>query len=119
MPIGALHYLIIVEKVTSYIWSRLFGHQTTANSLIMISDIIADHGRPKLVVSDSGPSFHGEFVAGLQALHVDHTSTSAYLAKTNGKAEKSVQLIKNMLLLNPPRTAKNLQELTSATPQHV
>ena len=114
MSIGALHYLIVVEKVTTYIWSRLFGHQTTANSLQMISEIITDHGCPKLIVSDSGPSFRGEFVASLQEMHIDHTSTAAYLAKTNGKAEKSVQLIKSMLLLNPARTAKSLQELTSA-----
>ena len=80
----------------------------------MISDIITDHGCPKLVVSDSGPSFCGEFVTSLQEMHIDHTSTDAYLAKTNGKAEKSVQLIKSMLLLNPPRTAKSLQKLTSA-----
>ena len=86
MSIGALHYLIIVEKVTSFIWSRLFGHMSTSNSLIMLSDVIAEHGRPKLVVSDSGPSFRGEFVASLQALHIDHSSPFSYLAKTNGRA---------------------------------
>ena len=57
MSIGALHYLIIVEKVTTYIWSRLFGHQTTANSLLMISDIITDHSRPKLVSATLVPAY--------------------------------------------------------------
>ena len=114
MSIGTLHYLIIVEKVTSFIWSRLFSHMSTSNSLSMLSDIIAEHGTPKLVVSDSGPSFRGEFVQSLLALHIDHSSSSAYMAKTNGRAEKAVQLVKKMLLLNPPRSAKNLQELTSA-----
>merc|ERR1711954_231 len=75
MCIGALHYLIVMEKVTTYIWCRLFGHQKTANSLQMVSDIITDHGCPKLIVSDSGPSFHGEFVTSQQELHIDHTST--------------------------------------------
>ena len=87
MSIGALHYLIVVEKVTTYIWCRLFGHPTTANSLQMISEIITDHGCPKLIVSDSSPSFRGEFVASLQEMNIDHTSTAAYLAKTNEKAE--------------------------------
>ena len=62
MTIGTLHYLIIVEKVTSFIWARLFGHMTTSNSLSMLSDIRAKHGTPKLVVCDSGPSFRGEFI---------------------------------------------------------
>ena len=47
-------------------------------------------------------------------MNIDHTSTAAYPAKTNGKAEKSVQFMKSMLFLNPARTAKSLQELTSA-----
>ena len=87
---------------------------TTSNSLSMLSDIMAEHGRPKLVVSDSGLSFRGEFIQSLHDLHIDHSPSSAYMAKTNGRAEKAVSLVKKMLLLNPPRTAKNLQELTSA-----
>ena len=55
-----------------------------------------------------------EFVQSLLALHIDHSSSSAYMAKTNGRAEKAVQLVKKMLLMNPPRSAKNLQKLTSA-----
>ena len=51
MSIGALHHLIVVEKVTTYIWCRLFG----------------------------------QFVTTLQEKHIDHTSTAAYLAKTNEK----------------------------------
>ena len=80
MTIGTLHYLIIVEKVTSFIWSRLFSHMSTSNSLSMLSYVIAEHGRQKLVVSDSGPSFRGEFVQSLHALHRDHSSSSAYIA---------------------------------------
>ena len=65
-----------MEKVTSFIWARLFGHMTTSNSLSMLSDIIAEHGRPKMVVSDSGPSFRGEFIQSLQDLHIDHSPSS-------------------------------------------
>ena len=57
MSIGTLHYLIIMEKVTSFIWSRLFSHMSTSNSLSMLSDVIVEHRKPKLVVGDSGPSF--------------------------------------------------------------
>ena len=80
----------------------------------MLSDIIAEHGRPKMVVSDSGPSFRGEFIQSLQDLHIDHSPSSAYMAKTNGRSERAVALVKKRLFLNPPRTNKNLQELASA-----
>ena len=59
MSIGSLHFLVFVEKVTSYLWAKLYGHMTTSNSLFMLSDIMVEHGRPKMVVSDSGPTFRG------------------------------------------------------------
>ena len=86
MSIGNPHFLIIVEKVTSFIWAKLFGHMTTSNSLSMLSDIIAEHWRPKMVVSDSGPSFRGEFIQSLHDLHIDHSSSSAFMATHNGRS---------------------------------
>ena len=65
MSIGSLHFLIFIEKVTSFIWAKLYGHMTTSNSLPMLSDIIVEHGRPRMIVSDSGPSFRGEFIQSL------------------------------------------------------
>ena len=56
----------------------------------MIYEIITEHGHPNFIVSDSGPNFRGEFIASLQEIDIDHASTAAYLAKANGKAEKSV-----------------------------
>ena len=57
MSIGSLHFLVFVKKVTSYLSAKLFGHMTTSNSLAMLSDIMVEHGRPEMVVSDSGPPF--------------------------------------------------------------
>ena len=90
MSIGSLHFLIIVEKVTSFIWAKLFGHMTTYDSLSMLSDIIAENVRPKMVVRDSGPSFRGEFIQSLQDLHIDQSPSSTYLAKTNERSERAV-----------------------------
>ena len=108
MSIGSLHFLIIVKKVTSFIWAKLFGHMTTSNSLSMLSDIKAKHWRPKMIVSDSGPSFRGEFIQSLEDLHIDHSPSSAYMASRNGRSERAVALVKKKPLLNPPRTNKNL-----------
>ena len=54
--LGESHYLIIVEKVLSFIWAKCYSHMSTINSLSMIEEIIVVHGRPKLIITDLGPS---------------------------------------------------------------
>ena len=80
----------------------------------MLSNVMVEHGRPKMVMSDFGPVFKGEFIRSLGELHIDHSPSSAFMASQNGRSEVAVALVKRMLLLNPPRTNKNLQELTQA-----
>ena len=45
--LGASHYLIIVEKVSSFIWAKCYSHMSTINSLSMLEEILVVHGRPK------------------------------------------------------------------------
>ena len=112
--LGAAHYLIVVEKVSSYIWAKGYSHMSTVNSLSMLEEIIVTHGRPKLIISDLGPSFRGEFTKRLSELHIDHTTTPAYMPSQNGRVERAVGLVKKMISLNPFQSPKQLQELIQA-----
>ena len=92
--LGSSHYLIIVEKVFFFIWAKCYSHMSTVNSLSMLEEIIVVHGRPKLIVSDLGPSFRMEFTRRLSELHIDHNTTPAYMPSQNGRAERAVGIVK-------------------------
>ena len=109
-----MHFFVYVEKVTSYLWAKLYNNLTNSNSLSMLSGIKLVHGRPKMVVFDSGPSFRNKIINKLRELHIDHSPSAAYMASRNGRREHAVTLVKHMLLLNTPRNNKDLQELTQA-----
>ena len=70
--LGSSHYLIIVEKIWSFIWAKSYSHMSTINSLSMLEEIIVVHGRPKLIITDLGPSFRMEFTRRLTELHSPH-----------------------------------------------
>ena len=108
------HFLIYVEKVSSFVWAKGYSHMTTANSMGMLEEIMIVHGCPKLVITDLGPSFRGEFTHGLLELNIDHCTSPAYMASNNGRSERAVALVKKMIDLNPPRSNKHLQELVQA-----
>ena len=60
LTVGTLHFLVYVEKVSCFLWAKLYAHKTTSNSISMPTDIIQVHRRPELVVSDSGLSFRNQ-----------------------------------------------------------
>merc|ERR1711954_371293 len=87
---------------------------SSINSMFMIEKIIVLHGRPKLIITDLGPSFRMEFTRRLSELHIDHGTTPAYMPSQNGRAERTVGVVKNIISLNPPKSPKQLQELIQA-----
>ena len=114
MTVGTLHFLVYVEKGSIFLWAKLHSHMTTRNSLSMLSKVMQVQGRPKLLVSDSGPAFWNEFISKLREMHINHMASEAYMATRNGRPERSVTLVKHMLQLNPTRSNKDLQDLTQA-----
>ena len=115
LTVGLQHFLIYAEKISSILLAHLFLHMTTANSVDMLKDIIRIHGRPKMIVIDSGPSFGNKYVAQLRALNVDHSYSKAYMPSRNGCAERVVGLVKRMIELNTPNGNSQLQDLVQAT----
>ena len=69
---------------------------TTLNAVEMLKDTIKVYGRPKLMVTNSWPAFSGKYVQQLRHLHIDHSYSEAYMLSRNGRAERSVGVVKKM-----------------------
>ena len=77
MTVGIHHFLIYADKSSSFLWARLFLNMSTANSVNMLKKINGVHCRPKLVISDAGPSFCNDYMAKLREMMIDHSNTDA------------------------------------------
>lgn len=92
-------YLVATDYYSKYIEIALLGHQCTAKSVIInLKSIFGRHGIPMSLVSDGGPPFQSvEFKSFLYDWDIEHKVTSPYHSQSNGQAESSVKIIKNML----------------------
>ena len=68
--------------------------------------ILAVFGAPAEVLTDQGTEFQGEFTALLTVLSVDHRTTSAYHAQSNGLAERMVQVTKRAISIKVAEKAE-------------
>ena len=53
LTMGSQHFLIMLDKTSTFLWAKKFLHLNTWNAI----DILKVHGRPKLVLTDVGPQF--------------------------------------------------------------
>lgn len=92
-------YLVATDYYSKYIEIASLGHQCTAKSVIInLKSIFGRHGIPMSLVSDGGPPFQSvEFKSFLYDWDIEHKVTSPYHSQSNGQAESSVKIIKNML----------------------
>ena len=73
LTVGLQHFLILADKISTYLWTRKYLHITTANAVNMLKEIIKIHGHPKMVVTENGPSFQNKFFLQLWSLNIDHS----------------------------------------------
>lgn len=62
-----------------------------------LKSIFARHGIPTIIISDNGPPFSSnDFAKFCSDWGIDHQTSSPYLPRSNGLAERSIQTIKKM-----------------------
>ncbi|KAG7295418.1 hypothetical protein JYU34_022487 [Plutella xylostella] len=93
------NYLIVTDYYSKYIEIALMDKGYSAkNVIIHLKSIFARHGIPMSLVSDGGPPFLSlEFKSFLYDWDIEHVVSSPYHSQSNGQAESSVKIIKNIL----------------------
>ncbi|MGH0128263.1 UNVERIFIED_CONTAM: hypothetical protein FKN15_034099 [Acipenser sinensis] len=91
-------YLLVIDYFSNYPEMALLS-STSANCVIThIKSIFARHGIPQVVVSDNGPSYNcKEFKQFAEHYDFQHITSSPLHAQSNGKAEKGVHILKQLL----------------------
>ena len=91
-------YLLVVDSYSHYI--EIAKLNNTSNKMVILhtKSIFACHGIPKTVKSDNGPQYSAEeYKRFSDEWGFTHVTTSPYYPQANGLAEKSVQIVKQLL----------------------
>lgn len=93
-------YLIVVDYYSKYIEIELLNSGYNSSQVILkLKSIFSRHGIPFILVTDNGPPYNSrDFKDFCHNWGIEHNTSSPYLARSNGLAERSVQIIKKMLL---------------------
>ena len=105
----------MVESLTSFVVLAPLAHKTAANTAeLFLSRVLTVFGGPATITTDQGPEWAGEFGQLLINWGIDHRHTARNHPQANGKAERMVQTVKNLLrrcMLDPSRPRSAWQEL--------
>ena len=91
-------YLIIVDFFSRY--PEVIKLRTTTSSSIIeaVKAVFSRHGIPETVLSDNGPQFSSmEFAKFASDYSFHHIPSSLHFPQSNGLAERTVQIVKNLL----------------------
>lgn len=93
-------YLLIVDYYSKYIEIESLNSGCNSSQVILkLKSIFSRHGIPHTLVSDNGPPFNSkDFKEFCENWQIDHKTSSPYLPRSNGLAERSIQTIKKLLL---------------------
>ena len=91
-------YLVTVDYYSNF-WEVDYLQDTTSSTVIhKLKGQFARHGIPDTCISDNGPQYSSaEFKQFANKWHFDHITSSPAYPQSNGKAEQSVKMIKNLM----------------------
>lgn len=92
------HYLTVADYYSGFIEFAKLKTQTSGEVILHCKSIFSRHGIPVKVVSDNGPCFSSrEFRQFAESWKFLHRTSSPHYAQSNGLAEASVNILKNIL----------------------
>lgn len=92
------NYLLVIDYLSNYPEMALLSNMSAACVIKHMKSIFARHGIPQIVYSDNGPSYScKEFQDFAQEYDFCHVTSSPLYAQSNGKAEKGVHIVKQLL----------------------
>ena len=94
-------YLVVVDAYSKFPEVVKMTTTTATTTINALRDIFSRHGLPEILVSENGPQFiAGEFQQFCRNNGIMHRTSAAYKPSTKGQAERVVQLLKLLELLN-------------------
>ena len=91
-------YLITVDYYSNFFEVDRLADKRAAEVIRHLKNHFARHGLPDVVMSDNGPPFQSaEFKAFAVAWEFNHITSSPRYSQSNGKIEKSVNTVKNLM----------------------
>ncbi|XP_037930506.1 uncharacterized protein K02A2.6-like, partial [Teleopsis dalmanni] len=93
-------YLLVVDYYSKYIEIDILNMGYSSKHVITkLKSIYARHGIPKIFVSDNGPPYNSkEFNQFCNDWSIEHITSSPHFPRSNGMAERSVQIVKKLLI---------------------
>ncbi|CAB3984231.1 sec1 family domain-containing 2 [Paramuricea clavata] len=89
------NYLVVADYYSRYIEVVKLENTTSRTVVNHMKSIFARHGIPSVVRSDNGPQYTAtEYKQFAQKWNFEHQTSSPYYPKSNGLAEKAVQIVK-------------------------
>ncbi|XP_054864601.1 uncharacterized protein K02A2.6-like [Amphiprion ocellaris] len=92
------NYLLVIDYLSNYPEMALLSNMSATCVIMHMKSIFARHGIPQIVVSDNGPCYScREFQLFAQDYDFKHVTSSPLYPQSNGKAEKGVHIVKQLL----------------------
>lgn len=92
-------YLLVVDYYSKFVEIDILSSGYNSYQVITkLKSIYARHGIPAIFISDNGPPFNSkEFSNFCENWGIDHITSSPYLPRSNGLAERTIQTVKKLL----------------------
>lgn len=96
---GKKYYLVLVDYFSNYVEVCKLNNISSRTVIDNMKEIFARHGIPEFVFSDNGTQYSSrEFKQFADDWGFQHVTSSPNYPQSNGKSERAVQTIKNMLI---------------------
>lgn len=91
-------FVILVDYFSNFVEVGELTNTSSRQVINFMKDQFARHGIPAELVTDNGPAYSSaEFKKFMGEWEIRHQSSSPHYPQSNGKSERTVQTIKNML----------------------
>ena len=92
------NYLVVVDRFSNYPFVEYLRRTATSDVMDKLTSIFNLFGFPKVVRTDGGPQFLGEFDEYCDSHGIHHEMSSPYHPQSNGHAESAVKNMKHLML---------------------
>lgn len=97
LDFGGNSYLAIIDYFSKYIELIKLRTKQSSELIFHFKHVFATHGIPRTLIADNVPFASYEFNQFSQLWNFDILTTSPFYARSNGLAEKAVNIAKNLL----------------------